>query len=51
MQLKNEDRTYPNVIESILNPAETILQPGERTTISVKSQICIDYEAKGIIQP
>ena len=39
MQLKNEDRTYPNVIEPILNPAETILQPGKRSTISVKSQI------------
>ena len=24
MQLKNEDRTYPNVIECILNPVETI---------------------------
>ena len=33
MQLKNEDRTYPNVIEPILNPAETILQPGNSTTI------------------
>ena len=32
MQLKSEDRTYPNVIEPILNPAETILQPGKRTT-------------------
>ena len=27
MQLKNEDRTYQNVIEPILNPVETILQP------------------------
>ena len=27
MQFKNEDRTYQNVIESILNTAETILQP------------------------
>ena len=27
MQLKNEDRTYPNVIESILNPVDTILHP------------------------
>ena len=33
MQLKNEDRTYPNVIEPILNPAEAILQPGKRTKI------------------
>ena len=45
MQLKNEDRTYPNVTEPILNPAETILQPGKRTTISVKSHICTDNEA------
>ena len=51
MQLKNEDRTYPNVFEPILNPAETILQPGKRTTIRVKSQICTDNEATGIIQP
>ena len=51
MQLKNEDRTYPNVIEPILNPVETILQPGKRTTIWVKSQIYTDNEATGIIQP
>ena len=51
MQLKNEDRTYPNVIEPILNPVETILQPGKRTTIRVKSQIYTDNEATGIIQP
>ena len=51
MQLKNEDRTYPNVIEPIPNPAETILQPGKRTTIWVKSQIYTDNETTGIIQP
>ena len=51
MQLKNEKRTYPNFIESILNPVETILQPGKRTTIWVKSQIYTDNEATGIIQP
>ena len=51
MQLKNEDRTYPNVIEPILNPLETILQPGKRTTIWVKSQIYTENEATGIIQP
>ena len=51
MQLKNEDWTYPNVIEPTLNPVETILQPGKRTTIWVKSQIYTDNEATGIIQP
>ena len=51
MQLKNEDRTYPNVIEPILNPVETILQPGKRTTIWVKSQTYTDNEATGISQP
>ena len=51
MQLKNEDRTYPNVIEPILNPPETILQPGKRTTIWVKSHIYTDTGATGIIQP
>ena len=51
MQLKNEDRTYPNVIEPILSPVETTLQPGKRTTIWVKSQIYTDNEATGIIQP
>ena len=51
MQLKNEDRTYPNVIEPILDPAETILQPGKRTTIWVKLQVYTDNEATGIIQP
>ena len=50
MQLKDEDRTYPNVIEHILSPVETILQPGKRTTIGVKSQIYTDKEATRIIQ-
>ena len=50
MQLKNEDRTNPNIIEPILNPAETKLQPGKRTTIWVKSQIYTDTEATRIIQ-
>ena len=51
MQLKNEDRTYPNVIEPILNPVETTPQSGKRTTIWVKSHIYTDNEATGIIQP
>ena len=51
MQLKKEDRTYPNVIEPILNPVETTLQGGKRTTIWVKSQIYTDNEATRIIQP
>ena len=51
VQLKNEDRTYPNIIEPILNPAETILQPGKRTTIWVKLEIYTDTKATGIIQP
>ena len=51
MQLKNEDRTYPKVIEPILNPAETILQPVKKTTFWVKSQIYTDNEATRIIQP
>ena len=51
MQLKNEDRTYPNVNEPILNPVETILQPGKRTTHWVKSQIYTDNEVTGNIQP
>ena len=49
MQLKNEDRTYPNVIEPIINSVDTILQPGKRTTIWVKSQIYTENEATGII--
>ena len=51
MQLKNEDRTYPNVIEPIINPVDTILQQEQRTTIWVKSQIYTENEATGIIQP
>ena len=51
MQLKNDDRTYPNVIEPLLNPEKTILQPGKRITIWVKSQVYTDNEATGIIQP
>ena len=51
MQLRIEDRTYPNVIEPILNPVDTILQPGKRTTIWVKSQIYTENETTGINQP
>ena len=50
MQLKNEDRTYPNVIERILAPVETILQTGKRTTMWVKSQMYTDNEATRTIQ-
>ena len=51
MQLKNEERTYPKIIEPILNLVETILQPGKRTTIWVKSQVYTNNKATGIIQP
>ena len=51
MQLKTEDRTYPIVIEPILNPVETTLQQGKRTTIWVKSHIYTDNKMTGIIQP
>ena len=51
MQLKNEDRTFPNSVEPILNPVKTILQLGKRTTIWVKSQTYTDNEATRIIQP
>ena len=51
MQLKNEDRAYPNVIEPIQNPVKTTLQPGKRTTIWVKSQNYTDNEATRKIQP
>ena len=50
MQLKNEGRTYPNVIEAILNPVKTILQPAKRTENWVKSKIYTDDEATGIFQ-
>ena len=51
MQLKNEDRTYPNVINHILNPVKTILQPGKRTTIWIKSQIYTDNETTRLTHP
>ena len=51
MQLENEDRTYPNVIKPILNPVETILQPGKRTTFSVKLQNYTDNEAQEYFNP
>ena len=50
MQLNNEDRTYPNVIQPILNPVDTMLQPGKRTTIWVKSQTYTENEATGLTQ-
>ena len=51
MQLKNEERTYPNVIEPIINPVDTTLHPGKRSTIWVKSQIYTENETTEIIQP
>ena len=51
MQLKNGDRTYQNVIEPILNPVETILQPGKRTTKWLKTQINTENKTTGEIQP
>ena len=39
MQLKNKEWTYPNVIAPVLSPADTVLQPGKRTTICVKAHI------------
>ena len=50
MQLKNGDWKYSNVIERILKPMDTILQPGTRTTIWVKSQLYTNNEASGIEQ-
>ena len=37
MQLKNKDRTHPNVIEPMLNPVDTILQPGKNEQLFGKS--------------
>ena len=51
MQLKNEDRTYPNVIEPIINPVKNHTATGKGTGIWVKSHIYTDNEAIGIIQP
>ena len=39
------------MIEPILNPLETILQPCKRTTLWMNSQIHTDREATGIFQP
>ena len=50
MQLKNGDWKYSNVIERILKPIDTILQPGTRTTIWFKSQLYTNNEASGIEQ-
>ena len=51
IQLKNENRTCPNSIEPILNPVETILQAGKRTTFWVNSHFYTDNDATGIFQP
>ena len=51
MQLKNEYRTYPNVLEPILSSIDTLLQPEKRTKNCVKFQIYTENEATGIIQP
>ena len=51
MQLKFKDKTSTKVIELRLNRLETILQPRNRTTIWVKSQIYTDNEATSTIQP
>ena len=51
MQMENEDRTYPKVFHPIPNSAETILKPGKKTTIWLKSEIYTITEATGIFQP
>ena len=51
MHLESWDRTYSNVIESLLSSVETVLQPGKRNTLRFKSQIFTDNEASSIIQP
>ena len=50
MQLKNEDRTYPKVIEPILNLVETKLQPEKPIISWVNTQIHTDKEETGIFQ-
>ena len=50
VHLKNEDRANANVIEPIVNPIETILQPAKRATIQVKLQIYTDNEVTDVIQ-
>ena len=50
MHLKNEDRTCPKVIEPILNPVETKLQPEKRIISRVNTQIHTDKEATGLFQ-
>ena len=39
VQLKHQDQSYSNVIEPILEPVETLLPPGKRTTKCVKLHI------------
>ena len=51
MQLRNEHRTNPIVVEPIRNPVETIVQPGKQTTNWVKSQTYTDNEATAKIGP
>ena len=51
MQLKNKGGIHSNVIEAILNPGKTILQPGKRTTVWTISQIYTDDETTGLFQP
>ena len=51
MHLKNEERTYPNVIELILNTVKPYCNREKRTTNWIKSQFQTDNQATGIIQP
>ena len=51
LQMKNGDRTYPNVIEPLLNPVKTILQLGKRTRNWVNSHFCTNDGATRLIQP
>ena len=50
MQFENEDRTFSNVIEPILNPAKFILQSSRKTKIWVNSQIYTENEPTGKLQ-
>ena len=51
VQLKDADIMYPNIIETLLNPHEIILQPGKQTKICVESQKQNEHEVAGVLQP
>ena len=51
MHLKHADNTYSNNKEPVLNPRDILIQASKQTVIYIKSQVYVENEVTGMIQP